>query len=67
MTIEHTSDLWLQYDTDTYIVYMVQKVDDINNRYIKIHYLAENELPYKYNVETSEMEMISQEETNNEH
>lgn len=45
----------LQYDVDTYIVYYIQYTYRSN---VRIPYIAENGLPYRYNIETNELELI---------
>lgn len=58
-TIEQSDDLWLQYDKDTNIVFMVQKSASYGRgAYIRIPYIADNGLPYTYNKETQLLEKI---------
>lgn len=61
VTIKQTDSIWLQYDRDTEIVFMVQKSSSHGRRaYVRIPYPADNGLPYKYNKETQSLEKIVQ-------
>lgn len=61
VTIKQTDDIWLQYDRDTEIVFMVQKSSSHGRKaYVRIPYPADNGLPYKYNKETQSLEKIVQ-------
>lgn len=66
--ISGDKDKMIVYDNNTYIVYKAEFVPGgyAPDRYDIQSYFASNGLPYKYNVETKEIEMIEQEVNEND-